>query len=112
MDLEVEINNFVYPICIPETPKDVDFRIGDGVTIAGWGATGTSNRKPSSVLRETRLNIFSQLHCKNSYTITSAALQFALNYVEENLPRMFQSDLFCAGYEVIIVSLTLYYITK
>ena len=102
MDLEVELSNFVYPICIPETPKNIDFRIGDGCTIAGWGATENSNGKPSTVLRETKLNVFSQSHCNNSYTITSAALQFASDYVEENLPKMFQSNLLCAGYEVLI----------
>ena len=32
MDTAVEFSNFVYPICIPEIPKEIDNRVNTGAT--------------------------------------------------------------------------------
>ena len=81
MDITVEFNNFVYPICIPEKEREIDNRVNVGASLAGWGATEDFDGKPSTVLKETKMNVFSQLHCNNSWDI----------------PELFQSNLMCAG---------------
>ena len=97
MDVTVEFNNFVYPICIPEKEREIDNRVNDGASLAGWGATEKFDGQPSNVLKETRLNVFAQSHCNNSWDITSTALPDAASYVQKEIPQLFQSNLFCAG---------------
>ena len=97
MDLTVELNNFVYPICVPETAGDVDNRKNTGGSLAGWGATEESNGEASNILKETKMNVFAQSHCNNSWDISSAALGVGASYVQKELPELFQSSLLCAG---------------
>ena len=97
MELMVEFSNFIYPICVPETATEIDNRLNDGASLAGWGATEKFDGQPSNVLKETRLNVFAQSHCNNSWDITSTALPDAASYVQKEIPQLFQSNLFCAG---------------
>ena len=97
MDLTVELNNFVYPICVPETAGDVDNRMNTGGSLAGWGVTEESNGEASNILRETKMNVFAQANCNNSWDISSAALSAGASYVQKELPELFQSSLLCAG---------------
>ena len=71
MDLHVEFSNSIYPICIPETASGIDNRVNVGASLAGWGATENFNGEPSTVLRETKMNVFAQSHCNSSWDITS-----------------------------------------
>ena len=97
MDEAVELSNFVYPICIPETPKEIDNRVNTGATLAGWGATVKSNGAASTVLKDTRMNVFSQSHCDDKWDITSTAFPPGASSVLEEIPELFQSNLLCAG---------------
>ena len=92
MDPTVELSNFVYPICIPETATEINNRVNDGATLAGWGATEKYDGKPSTVLKETILNVFAQSYCNNT-----AALFSATAIVLKEIPELFQSNLLCAG---------------
>lgn len=96
MDLTVEFSNSIYPICIPETASGIDNRVNVGASLAGWGATENFNGEPSTVLKETKMNVFAQSHCNSSWDITSIALPEAAN-VEKEIPELFQSNLLCAG---------------
>ena len=97
MDITVEFNNFVYPICLPEKEREIDNRVNVGASLAGWGATEDFDGKPSTVLKETKMNVFSQLHCNNSWDITSTTLLGAASSVLQEIPELFQSNLMCAG---------------
>ena len=97
MDLTVKLNNFVYPICVPETSGDVDNRMNTGGSLAGWGATEKSNEQASNILKETKMNVFAQVHCNNSWDITSSVLRVVASDVQQEIPEMFQSSLLCAG---------------
>ena len=97
MDLTVKLNNFIYPICIPEKSERIDNRINTGGSLAGWGATEKSNGEASTVLKETRFNVFAQSHCNNSWDITSSVLRVVASDVQQEIPEMFQSSLLCAG---------------
>ena len=97
MDSTVELSNHVYPICVPEKEGRIDNRMNTGSSLAGWGATEKSNGLPSTVLKETRMNVFSQNHCNNSWDITSAAVRAGASYVQKEIPELFQSSLLCAG---------------
>ena len=97
MDLTVELNNFVYPICVPETAGDVDNRMNTGGSLAGWGATEESNGEASNILKETKMNVFAQSHCDNKWDITSTAFPPGASSVLEEIPELFQSNLLCAG---------------
>ena len=93
----VELSNHVYPICVPETAREIDNRMSTGGSLAGWGATEKSNGEASTILKETRMNVFAQSHCNNSWDITSAALSAGAAYVQKEIPGLFQSNLLCAG---------------
>ena len=97
MDEAVELSNFVYPICVPETAKEIDNRVNTGASLAGWGATEKSNGEPSTVLKDTRMNVFSQSHCDDKWDITSTAFPPGASSVLEEIPELFQSNLLCAG---------------
>ena len=97
MDVTVEFNNFVYPICIPEKEREIDNRVNDGASLAGWGTTEKFDGETSTVLKETKMNVFSQLHCNNSWDIRSTALLGAASSVLKEIPELFQSSLMCAG---------------
>ena len=97
MDLTVKLNNFIYPICIPEKSERIDNRINTGGSLAGWGATEKSNGEASTVLKETRFNVFAQSHCNNSWDIRSPVLRAVASDVQQEIPGMFQSSLLCAG---------------
>ena len=108
MDLTVKLNNFIYPICIPEKSERIDNRINTGGSLAGWGATEKSNGEASTILKETRMNVFAQSHCNNSWDITSAALSAGAAYVQKEIPGLFQSNLLCAGSVCWIFSIYLH----
>ena len=93
----VELSNHVYPICVPEKEGRIDNRMNTGGSLAGWGATEKSNGEASTILKETRMNVFAQSHCNNSWDITSAALSAGAAYVQKEIPGLFQSNLLCAG---------------
>ena len=97
MDPIVEFDNFVYPICIPETARDIDNRVNTGASLAGWGATEDYNGKPSTVLKETRMNVFAQSHCDNKWDITSTGFPGGAFYVQQEIPDLFLSNVLCAG---------------
>ena len=104
MDEAVELSNFVYPICVPETAKGIDNRVNTGASLAGWGATEKSNGEPSTVLKDTRMNVFAQSHCNNKWDITSTAFPPGASSVLEEIPELFQSNLLCAGTVSSIIS--------
>ena len=97
MDPIVEFDNFVYPICIPETAREVDNRVNTGASLAGWGITEKFDGEPSTVLKETKMNVVAQLHCNSTWDITSTALLGAASSVRKEIPELFQSNLLCAG---------------
>ena len=97
MDQTVELSNHIYPICVPETSREINNRVNTGASLTGWGATEKFNGEPSTVLKEARMNVFAQSHCNNSWDITSTALPDAAYYVHKKIPELFQSNLLCAG---------------
>jgi len=97
MDIIVDLSNHVYPICIPETASEINNRMNTGGSLAGWGATEEFNGEPSTILKETRMNVFAQSHCNRSWDITSTALPAAASFVQKEIPELFQSNLLCAG---------------
>ena len=104
MDEAVELSNFVYPICVPETAKGIDNRVNTGASLAGWGATEKSNGEPSTVLKDARMNVFAQSHCNNKWDITSTAFPPGASSVLEEIPELFLSNLLCAGTVSSIIS--------
>ena len=105
MDEAVELNNFVYPICIPEISRNVDYRQGAGASMAGWGATEKSNGQPVITLKETKMTVYSQLYCDNKWDIKSTAFPPGASKVLEEIPELFQSNLLCAGTVSLIFSI-------
>ena len=99
MDLPVELSNFIYPICIPETAREINNRVNVGAKLAGWGATEKFDGKPSTILKETRMNVFAQSYCNNSAAIFSATAS-----ILNEIPEFFQSNLMCAGSVSLIFS--------
>ena len=97
MDEAVKLSNFVYPICIPEISRNVDYRVNTGASMAGWGATEKSNGQPVITLKETKMTVFSQSYCDNKWDITSTAFPPGASSVLEEIPELFQSNLLCAG---------------
>ena len=97
MDQAVEFDAGVHPICLPEeATRDVDKRRNDLATLTGWGTSSRSDEEASSKLRVTQLSIFSQSYCNQSYNTDG----FIGDRIRNNLPKLFQSSIFCAGYEV------------
>ena len=88
----VELSNHIYPICVPETAREINNRVNVGAKLAGWGATEKFDGKPSTALKETKMNVFSQSYCNNT-----AALFSATASIVKEIPEFFQSNLMCAG---------------
>ena len=82
------------PICLPNSfNSDPDARHGYAGTVTGWGKTGQMG-DVSKVLRQGKLTIFSEKYCNLSRTLNRDG-ETLLN--PSFLPKLFQSDVFCAG---------------
>lgn len=103
MDQKVDYNGGIHPICLPEKPVlNVDSRQNDLATLTGWGSQFRADQSQSTKLRVSKLSIFSHNFCNESYDVGG----FVGNSIKNSMPRLFQSSLLCAGYEVQIFYLT------
>ena len=73
--------------------------MNDGVILTGWGSM-TKLGNISAKLQHTRIIVEPQRLCNNSYNIIHSANPLSLE-IELVLPDLFQSNLLCAGSEVI-----------
>ena len=119
LDVQLQFGPSIRPVCIPIIPlSDVDSRKHNSAILTGWGKIGPGENIPmSSVLRQILMKVFSQTFCnstrigdsqdgdnddipdhldnddpgndQNGNPISSLA----------KLPKLFKSDLICAGYE-------------
>lgn len=97
VDEEVEFNAGIHPICLPEEADDIDNRSNDLATLTGWGTPSRDDpTATSSKLRLTRLTIFPQTYCNQSYDVGGRIGA----RIKISMPQLFQDNVFCAGYEV------------
>lgn len=94
---EVVFSAGIQPICLPETPdEDVDSRKYYAATLTGWGTTSRDVSSTTSKLRFTRLTIFPQAFCNQSYNV-GGRLGAS---IKVSMPQLFEDNIFCAGFEV------------
>ena len=93
-----DFNAFVRPVCLPKSPRNfVDRYSGDFVTVTGWGLFGKNEEKKDDILRQIGIRVFSSRYCNRTHA--NAVDESAIRSVKIFIPRYFQSDLICAGYE-------------
>ena len=98
---EVELSAGIHPICLPEESiDDLDKRSNDLATLTGWGTPNRDDPTASSKLRLTRLAIFPQTYCNQSYDVGGRIGA----RIKVSMPQLFQDNVFCAGYEVSSVT--------
>ena len=99
LDNPLQFSPSISPVCIPTDPiNDVDSRRQQAATWLGWGKIGPGkNVSASSVLRQTLMKVFSQTFCNSTRTINDQNGN-PISW-SPYLPKLFQSDLICAGYE-------------
>ena len=98
LDNELQFTQKISQVCLPQfAENDPDVRHQHAATLTGWGTTESGRNVPSDILRQTQMTIFSTTFCNNTRTandsngnpVSSSSL----------MPDLFQSELFCAGYE-------------
>ena len=99
LDKPLQFGPSISPVCIPKIPAtDVDSRKEHAATLTGYGKIDPGQNQPtSSVLRQILMKVFSQTFCNSTRTIDDHnGNPISLS---AKLPKLFQSDLICAGYE-------------
>ena len=103
LEEELTFNLTQSPICLPKYfNNDQNARIHHAGTVTGWGAMQNFGQA-STELRKGRVTIFSQEYCNNTRTIEN---EHGLIITTDKLPRLFQSEILCAGYEAGISGVT------
>ncbi|XP_058065562.1 CLIP domain-containing serine protease B14-like [Anopheles bellator] len=64
---EVELNEFVAPICLPQSLVEVE--APSEYMAAGWGATSTESDSMTHVLQKIQLNQFDKERCRKAYPV-------------------------------------------
>ena len=76
--------------------SNVDSREGEAATLTGWGSS-RENEQPDYNLRQNQVTVFPQRKCNETRTVINEdGEELSESPV---LPRLFQSDVICAGYE-------------
>ncbi len=112
---KVTFSDFILPVCLPTIiGNDLDENADSLVTLTGWGKSATDS-SPSSELKRTDLQIFSQLYvcsyvhcvirdikvstcsyCNQTHSGSNGASH--RHQIKQAIPRLFQNDLLCAGH--------------
>ena len=93
LDSELDFDVTTSAICLPKSyNKNPDSRQHDAATVTGWGAI-QNNGQASKELRQSLVTIFSQDYCNDTRTIEHGNSIIT----PELLPKLFQSEVLCAG---------------
>ena len=91
------------PICLPKYfDNDQNSRHQITGTVTGWGAMQNFGQA-STELRQARVTIFSQEYCNKSRTVEN---EHGVIVTNNKLPKLFQSEVLCAGYEAGLSGVT------
>ncbi|XP_049877534.1 phenoloxidase-activating factor 1-like isoform X2 [Pectinophora gossypiella] len=63
LDTPVELNNYVSPICLPKEDQLGDLKVGELVTVAGWGKMNMSTDQRADVLQYVQLPVVQPVVC-------------------------------------------------
>ncbi len=125
LEQEAKFTDFVLPVCLPRVGvENPNHNAGKLVTLTGWGLRERNEvAVAGGHLRRTHIGIFSQRHNfhKSNYCSEKLCLKFLVYFsrycnlthtihgesdfvkkLEKILPDLFQDNVMCAGYEVMI----------
>ena len=99
LDIALQLGPSIRPVCIPKDPiNDAESRQQQVATLTNWGKIGPGQNIPtSSGLRQILMKVFSQTFCNSTRIIDDH--NGIPNSLSAKLPKLFQPDLLCAGYE-------------
>ncbi|CAH1637695.1 unnamed protein product [Spodoptera littoralis] len=64
LDKPVTLNNYVTPICLPRTAEQLmNFKIGDEMTVAGWGKMNMTTEERAKVLQFVNIPVVAPTMC-------------------------------------------------
>ena len=97
---EIEFNEAVKPICLPTTPsQNSDDLEANLAVLAGWGKESEDGMNESGMLRRISLAVFNFETCKQKYDLIGDSDDGRQRKIF--LPKMFTSQMMCAGSLVI-----------
>ncbi|XP_060805099.1 CLIP domain-containing serine protease HP8 isoform X1 [Amyelois transitella] len=66
LDQPLDIHNYVAPICLPRNEEQMSIlKMGDMVTVAGWGKTNMTTQHRANILQTLKLPVVDQNACSN-----------------------------------------------
>ncbi|XP_068618859.1 melanization protease 1-like [Battus philenor] len=63
LDYPLELNDYVAPICLPKRDQLYDLRVGELVTVAGWGKMNMSTDERANILQFVSLPVLTPESC-------------------------------------------------